>query len=85
MANGSLMKVESIAECILQYFDLHKGKIGHENQFLVFFLSDCLRQVLLYQHTHSRTAVRNSHIEKTMHAYIIRYLRAKTYSNFVQA
>ena len=38
MTNGSLMKVESIAECILQYFwpDLHLAKIGLENQFLVF-------------------------------------------------
>ena len=36
MENGSLMKVESIAECsswsILQYF-LHKAIIGVENQF----------------------------------------------------
>ena len=38
--NGSLMKVEGIAECspwsILQYFDLHEAIIRHENQFLVF-------------------------------------------------
>ena len=36
MTNGSLMKVESIAECsdwsILQYFDLHKAIIGLENK-----------------------------------------------------
>ena len=41
MTNGSLMKVESIAECspwsILQYFDLHKAIIGLENQFVVYF------------------------------------------------
>ena len=29
-------------------FDLHLAIIGLENQFLVFFLSGCLRQVLLY-------------------------------------
>ena len=52
MENGSLMKVESIAECskgehsaIL--FDLHLVIIGIENQCLVFFLSGRLRQVLL--------------------------------------
>ena len=37
MTNGSLMKVESIAECsprsILQYFDLHLAIIGIENHF----------------------------------------------------
>ena len=37
MENGSLMKVESIAECslwsILQYFDLHKAIIVIENLF----------------------------------------------------
>ena len=51
MTDGSLMKVESIAEyskgsilqyfdlhswSILQYFDLHKAIIGLENQFCVF-------------------------------------------------
>ena len=50
--NGSLMKVESIAECSLgafcDTFDLHKARINLENQFLVFFLSGCLRQVLLF-------------------------------------
>ena len=49
--NGSLMKVESIAECSLgafcNTFDLHQAIIGLENHFLVFFLSDRLRQVLL--------------------------------------
>ena len=29
-------------------FDLHVAIISLENQFLVFFLSGCLRQVLLY-------------------------------------
>ena len=48
MENGSLMKVKSIAECILQYFDLHKAIIGVEKQFLVLVLSGHLRQVLLY-------------------------------------
>ena len=46
------MKVVSIAECSLgafrNTFDLHKAIIGLESQFLVFFLSDSLRQVLLY-------------------------------------
>ena len=38
MTNGSLMKVESIAECstFCDTFDLHKAIIGHENQFSVF-------------------------------------------------
>ena len=54
MENGSLMKVESIAECspwsILQYFwpALSNNQYS-ENQFLVFFLSGHLRQVLLYK------------------------------------
>ena len=43
--NCSLMKVD---ESILNTFDLHEAIIGFENQFLVFFLSDRLRQVLLY-------------------------------------
>ena len=51
-ANGSSIKVKSIAECSLgafcNTFDLHYAIICIENQFLVFFLSDCLRQVLLY-------------------------------------
>ena len=50
--NSSLMKVESIAECSLgafcNTFDLQKAIIALENQFLVFFLSGHLRQVLLY-------------------------------------
>ena len=50
--NGSLMKVESIAECSLgafcNTFDLHSAIIGLENQFLLFFLCDRLRQVVLY-------------------------------------
>ena len=41
--NGSLLNVESIAECSLgafcNTFDLHSAIIGLENQFLVFFLS----------------------------------------------
>ena len=36
------MKVESIAECS------KRGIIGLEKQFLIFFLSGRLRQVLLY-------------------------------------
>ena len=63
MANGSLMKVESIAECshwsILQYFWPASGSILQyfwpalsNNRslklILVFFLSGRLRQVLLY-------------------------------------
>ena len=50
--NGSLMKVERTAECSLgafcNAFDLHKVIIGLENQYLVFFLSGRLRQVVLY-------------------------------------
>ena len=41
MTNGSLMKVESIAECSLgafcNTFDLHQAIIGLESQFLVIF------------------------------------------------
>ena len=58
MENGSLMKVGSIAE----YSSLEHSAIlltcinaiiGNENQFLVFILSCCLRQVLLYVHSGS--------------------------------
>ena len=49
--DGSLMKVKNIAECSLgafcNTFDLHETKIDLENQFLGFFLSGRLRQVLL--------------------------------------
>ena len=45
MENGSLMKVESIAEC--SPFDLHSAIFGIENKFL-FFLSGRSREVLLY-------------------------------------
>ena len=52
MTGGSLMQVESIAECSLGAFcntyDLHLEIIVLENQFLVFILSGRLRQVLLY-------------------------------------
>ena len=41
MTNGSLLKVESIAECSLgafcNTFDLHYAIIGLENQFRSFF------------------------------------------------
>ena len=36
MTNGSLMKVKSIAKCILQYLDLHLAINGIDNQFLSF-------------------------------------------------
>ena len=49
--NGSLMKVESIAECSLgafcNTFDLHKAINGLENQFFGLLLSGHLKQVLL--------------------------------------
>ena len=47
--NGSLIKIESIAElgAFCNTFDLHQVIIGLENQFLVFFLSGRRRQVLL--------------------------------------
>ena len=52
MANGSLMKVESIAECskgsILQYFWSAFSDNQSWKLFLVFYLSGRLRQVLLY-------------------------------------
>ena len=51
MANGSLMKVESIAECshwsILQYFLPALSDNRSENPFFGIFLNGCLRQVLL--------------------------------------
>ena len=58
MTNGSLMKVESIAECspevgaFCNTFDLHQVIIGLENQFSVF-----LRVVVLdrfYCNEHSK-------------------------------
>ena len=52
MTNGSLMKAESIAECsplgILQYFWPALSDYRSGRPILVFFLSDRLRQVLLY-------------------------------------
>ena len=52
--NSSLMKVKSIAECstgaFCNTYDLHLAIIGTEKQFLVFFLSGLLRQVLLYMY-----------------------------------
>ena len=49
---GSLMKVESIAECspwsILQYFWPALSDNGSKNPILGIFFSDRLRQVLLY-------------------------------------
>ena len=46
--NGSLMKVESIAECILQYFWPALSDNRSWKPILIFFLSGRLRQVLLY-------------------------------------
>ena len=62
MANGSLVKVKSIAECspwsILQYF----LPALTDNQFLVFFLSGRLRQVLLFIHVpHLSNRKRGNH------------------------
>ena len=52
MANGSLMKVESISECspwsILQYFWPALSDNQTWKTILVFFFSGPLRQVLLY-------------------------------------
>ena len=49
MTNGSLMKVESIAEwSILQYFWPASSNNWSWKPILVFFLSGLLRQVLLY-------------------------------------
>ena len=49
--SGSLMKVESIAECstgvFCNTFNRHEAIICLENIFLGLFLSDRLRQVLL--------------------------------------
>ena len=51
MTNGSLMKVESIAECshwsILQYFWPVLSDKRSLNQVLVFFRSGRLRRILL--------------------------------------
>ena len=55
MKNGSLMKVKSIAECsrwsILQYFWPALSDNLSWKPVFVFFLSGCLRQVLLYGYT----------------------------------
>ena len=52
MENGSLMKVESIAECskgsILQYFWSALGDNRYWKPIVLFFMSDRLGQVLLY-------------------------------------
>ena len=52
MTNGSLMKVENIAECspwsILQYFDLHYMIIKLENHFLVFFRVAVLHRITVF-------------------------------------
>ena len=52
MTNGSLMKVESIAECspwsILQYFQPALCDNWSWKPILVYFLDGRLRQVLLY-------------------------------------
>ena len=49
MTNGSLLKVESIAECSKGAFcntsDLHQATIGLENQFLVFLKVDVLHRL----------------------------------------
>ena len=54
MTKGSLMKVNSIAECskgsILQYFWPALSDNWYWKPILVFFLSGRLRQVLLYMH-----------------------------------
>ena len=51
MANGSLMKVESIAEClswsILQYFWPALSEKRSWKTIFGLFLSGCLRQVLM--------------------------------------
>ena len=55
MTNGSLMKVEIIAECspwsILQYFWPALSDSWYWKPIFVFFLSGRLRQVLLYVQT----------------------------------
>ena len=60
MTNGSLMKVESIAECslwsILQYFWHALSDNGSWKPILVF-LFDSLKQVLLYVHVSMKTVV----------------------------
>ena len=53
MTNGSLIKVESIAE-FCNNFGLHKVIICLENQILVLFLSGRSRQVLLYIHIYDK-------------------------------
>ena len=56
MTDGSLMKVESIAECspwsILQNFWPALSNYWSWKLIFVIFLSGCLRQVLLYVSTH---------------------------------
>ena len=44
MTNGSLMKVESIAEAFCNTYDLHSAIISFENQFLVFLRVDVLHK-----------------------------------------
>ena len=46
--SGNLVKVEVLQNALFNTFDLHLAIMGLENQFLVFFLSGCVRPVLLY-------------------------------------
>ena len=58
MTNGSLMKVENIAKCAFcNTHNLHYAIIGNENQFLVFFFSGRLRQVLLFDNAMLKKSV----------------------------
>ena len=47
MTKGSFIKVENIAECSLNTFDLHLAIVSLENQCLVCFESGRFTQVLL--------------------------------------
>ena len=62
MTNGSLMKVESIAECSLgafcNTFDLHQAIIGLENQFVVFL------RVALVHRFYCNNEMGNGHMSK---------------------
>ena len=58
MKNGSLMKVESIAECNI--FDLHLAILGIETQFLVF-----LRVAVYTGFTVQPSHYELDHIDKT--------------------
>ena len=83
MGNSSWMKVERIAESILQYFWPALSDIGNEDQFLVFILSGRLRQALLYYKPNLKTDSNADFIPASMTSQATIDPQAKRHSNGV--